>query len=69
MNDNKTCEHKYKIGCTTYCEIFHDGYTTCTSPVHKCKDSKLVEPKQIKKKFYSFKEKKLNHGTNIKTTD
>ena len=58
-NDNKTCDHKYKIGKTIYCEVNHNDCGLCAERPKKCKSALLVESKKTTQLYYSFKYKKM----------
>jgi hypothetical protein len=59
MKKNKTCEFKYNIGCTTYCDIGHDGHSVCTDIPSRCKDAKLIDSRKTARRYYSFEKKQM----------
>jgi len=59
---NQTCEYKYKIGCTAYCEIRHNNCTPCTEVVSRCNEAKLIDSRKTPKMYYSFKDRSLKES-------
>ena len=59
---NQTCEYKYKIGCTVYCEIRHNDCAPCTEVVYRCKEAKPIDCRKTPQMYYSFKDKRLKES-------